>query len=127
MRRVLVVDDEESIRLFAARVLRQAGYEVVVASEGPEALRIVEEQAPFDVFVIDLMMPTMRGHELARRLRQRDADANVLYFTGYGDLLFEERKTLWEHEAFIEKPVSVNALLEAVSLMLFGHVQGVNK
>jgi len=46
--RVLVVDDEESVRMFAERALRDAAYEVVVASDGPEALRIVEEQAPFD-------------------------------------------------------------------------------
>jgi two-component system, cell cycle sensor histidine kinase and response regulator CckA len=123
--RVLVVDDEHSIRLFAERALGEAGYEVAVAWDGPEALKIVEAQAPFDVFVIDLLMPTMRGDEVARRIRQMDADAKVLYFTGYSDVLFKEKMTLWEHEAFIEKPVSVKALLEAVSLLLFGHTQGV--
>jgi two-component system cell cycle sensor histidine kinase/response regulator CckA len=122
--RVLVVDDEQSIRTFAGRALRDAGYEVAVASDGPEALRIVEEQVPFDVFVIDILMPEMRGDELARRIRQMDADAKVLYFTGYSDVLFKEKMTLWEHEAFIEKPVSVKALLEAVSLILFGHTHG---
>src|SRR6266849_9797496 len=114
---VLVVDDEESIRRFAERILRDAGYEVVLAPDGPEALRVVDAQAvPFDVFVIDIMMPTMRGDELGRRLRQRDADARVLYFTGYIDRLFEHRKTLWEHEAFVDKPVNGTGLLEAVSL-----------
>jgi len=48
----------------------------------------------------------------------------VLYFTGYSDSLFEERKLLWQHEAFIEKPVTIAGLLEAVSLLLFGHVTG---
>jgi DNA-binding NarL/FixJ family response regulator len=66
----------------------------------------------------------MRGDELARQLRQRDPDVKVLYFTGYSDRLFEHRKTLWEHEAFIEKPVTVNGLLEAVSLLLFGQTNG---
>ena len=122
--RVLVVDDEESIRRFAERVLRDGGYEVVVASDGREALRIVEAQRPFDVFVVDMLMPQMRGDELARRIRQMDADAKVLYFTGYSDRLFEDRQTLWEHEAFIEKPVTTKGLLEAVSLLLFGHTDG---
>jgi len=123
--RVLVVDDEESIRGFAERALRGAGYEVVVAPDGPEALWLVEAQPrPFDLFVVDVLMPQMCGDELGRQLRQRDADVKVLYFTGYIDRLFEDRQTLWEHEAFIEKPVTVTGLLEAVSLLLFGHTHG---
>ncbi len=122
---VLVVDDEASICAFAERTLRTAGYDVMVASDGPEALRLVEAQRqPFALFVLDLVMPEMRGDELARLLRQRDLDAKVLYFTGYSDRLFEERQTLWQHEAFLEKPVSVSELLEAVSLLLFGHTDG---
>jgi CheY-like chemotaxis protein len=123
--RVLVVDDEASVRWFTERALRGAGYEIVVASDGPEALRLVEAQRrPFDLCVVDLMMPQMRGDELARQLRQRDPDVKVLYFTGFSDRLFENRKTLWKHEAFIEKPVTVNGLLEAASLLLFGHTDG---
>ena len=125
MPRVLVVDDEESIRVFADRVLRDTGYEVLVASDGPEALGVVDAQAvPFDVFVIDIMMPEMRGDELARRIRRREPDAKVLYFTSYSDRLFEEHTTLGTHEAFIEKPVGVKGLREAVSLLLFGHTHG---
>jgi hypothetical protein len=48
----------------------------------------------------------------------------VLYFTGTIDRLFEHRKALWEHEAVVEKPVTVKGLMEAVSLMLFGHTHG---
>lgn len=123
--RVLVVDDEVSVRGFAELVLRGAGYTVMVASDGPEALRLVEgRHQPFDLFVVDVVMPEMRGVELARRLRQRDLDVKILFFTGYADQLFEERETLWEHEAFIEKPVTVQGLREAVSLLLFGHTDG---
>jgi CheY-like chemotaxis protein len=122
--RVLIVDDEESNRTFAERGLCGAGYELAVASDGHEALRIVEAQSPFDLFVIDILMPQMRGDELAQRLRQRDADVKVLYFTGYPDLLFEDGKVLRQNEAFVEKPVSRKGLLEAVSLILFGHMRG---
>ena len=109
----------------AGRVLHNAGYEVVVASDGPEALQLVEAQRhPFDLFVIDLLMPQMRGDELARHLRQMDSDVKVLYFTGDSDRLFKAKITLWEHEAFVDKPVSGTGLLEAVSLLLFGHTQG---
>ena len=124
MPRILVVDDEESVRTFAERVLRDAGYEVVIASDGPEALRLVEQQRPFDLFVIDLVMPLMSGDELARHLRRADPDMKVLYFTGYSDRLFQEKSTLWENEAFVDKPITIKGLLEAVSLLLFGHSHG---
>jgi two-component system, cell cycle sensor histidine kinase and response regulator CckA len=122
--RILVVDDEETIRQFAERALRGAGYEVAVAADGQEALRLVDTQFPFDAFVLDVLMPQMRGDELGRLLRRREPDVKVLYFTGYSDRLFEDRKTLWEHEAFIEKPVALQGLLEAVSMLLFGHING---
>jgi two-component system cell cycle sensor histidine kinase/response regulator CckA len=123
--RVLVVDDEASIRAFVERALRSGGYDVEVASDGPEALRLVEAQyPPFDLFVVDVMMPQMRGDELARQLRQRDLGVKVLYFTGYSDNLFASRQPLWQDEAFLEKPAGIDELLEAVSLLLFGHTDG---
>jgi CheY-like chemotaxis protein len=122
--RVLVVDDDESIRKFALRVLGDAGYEVVSVEDGAGALRLTESESRFDGFVLDVMMPEMQGDELGRRLRQKDADAKILYFTGYVDRLFEERATLWENEAFIEKPVTVDGLRQAVSLLLFGNMEG---
>lgn len=123
--RLLIVDDETSLRLFSARAAGEAGYRVTTASDGPEALRIVETMGRFDLYLVDLMMPLMRGDELARRLRANDSGAKVLYFTGYSDTLFEGRQALLETEAFIEKPVSVNGLLEAISLQLFGHTRGI--
>ena len=122
-KRVLIVDDEESIRTFAERVLRDEGYKTVVAANGQAALNLFEEQGSFDLLLTDLMMPGIRGDELARRLRQIDPELKVLYLTGYSDRLFLERPKLPENEAFVDKPVSVNGLLEAVSLMLFGHTQ----
>jgi two-component system cell cycle sensor histidine kinase/response regulator CckA len=94
MLRVLVVDDDAATLTFADLVLRNAGYQVVVASDGPEALLIVEAERPFDVFVVDVLMPQMRGEELAQHLRQMYPDVKVLYFTGYSDQLFKEQMTL---------------------------------
>jgi CheY-like chemotaxis protein len=121
--RVLIVDDEESVRTFAERALRLAGYDTAIAADGPEAFKIWNDQGPFDLLLADVVMPGMSGNELARRLRQLDPDLKVLYFTGYSDRLFVEKTTLWENEAFIEKPVNMSGLLEAVSLILFGRVR----
>ena len=120
--RVLVVDDEEPVRRFVERVLHDAGYETAVAGDGSEAIQVAAKFSGIDVLVTDVMMPNMLGDELARRLRQNEPDLKVLYLTGYSDRLFKEKVTLWEAEAFLDKPCSVAGLRQAVSLLLYGHV-----
>ena len=122
--RVLVVDDEEAIRKFAERVFERAGYAVLSAADGLTALRLVAEQPAFDLFVLDVRMPKMSGEELARQLRAQNPDVRVLYFTGFPDRLFDEKRVLWQHEAYVEKPISATGFLEAASLLLFGHTHG---
>jgi two-component system cell cycle sensor histidine kinase/response regulator CckA len=120
---VLVVDDEELVRKFVERVMREAGYETATASDGPEALDVAAKLETFDILVTDVMMPQMTGHELARRIRQSTPGIKVLYLTGFSDRLFKEKVTLWADEAFLDKPCSVKGLLEAVSLLLFGRLE----
>ena len=116
----LIVDDEEPVRRFVERVLHGAGYQTTTAGDGPEALEVAQKLGALDVLVTDVMMPQMSGDELARRLRQTDPSLKVLYLTGYSDRLFKEKVTLWEDEAFLDKPCSVKGLAQAVSLLLFG-------
>jgi two-component system, cell cycle sensor histidine kinase and response regulator CckA len=118
---VLVVDDEEPVRKFVDRVLREAGYKTTLASDGPDALEAAKGMESLDILVTDVMMPQMTGDELARCLRQADRRGlKVLYLTGFSDRLFKEKVTLWEDEAFLDKPCGVKGLLQAVSLLLFG-------
>jgi two-component system cell cycle sensor histidine kinase/response regulator CckA len=117
---VLVVDDEEPVRKFVGRVLRSAGYQVTVASDGPEALQVAESLDSLDIVVSDLMMPQMNGDDLARRLRQDRPEVKILYLTGFSDNLFKERVMLWEDEAYLDKPCSIKSLMQAVSLLVFG-------
>jgi len=122
--RVLVVDDEEPVRKFVDRVLSEAGYQTVTAVDGTDAVETVSKQTePFDILVTDVMMPQMTGDELARRLRQSEPGLKVLYLTGFSDKLFKEKVTLWEDEAFLDKPCSVKGLLQAVSLLVFGQLE----
>jgi two-component system cell cycle sensor histidine kinase/response regulator CckA len=116
--RVLVVDDDDGIRRFAERALRHGGYEVMTACDGFDAMRVTDTQPRFDLFIIDVVMPGMRGDELARRLRDRDPGIKVLYFTGYGDQFLALRPLLREHEAVLLKPVTVKDFLSAVSQRL---------
>ena len=120
---VLVVDDEEPVRKFVERVMQSAGYQVAVAGDGPQAIEVAEQMTRLDILVTDLMMPEMLGDEVARRLRQHEPRLKVLYLTGYSDRLFKDKVTLWEDEAFLDKPCSIKGLLQAVSLLLFGRLQ----
>ena len=77
---------------------------------------------PFDLLLTDVNMPQMTGDELARRLRHDEPTLKVLYLTGYSDQLFKDKNTLWQDEAFLEKPCTIAGLLQAVALITVGHV-----
>jgi two-component system, cell cycle sensor histidine kinase and response regulator CckA len=122
---ILIVDDEPSNRIVAHRVLGGAGYDVTSAGIASEALFMVEERGPFDLYVLDVLMPTLRGTELANRIREIDPDARVLYFTAFApELSHAPAPGLSEREAVLQKPVSNRELLQAVSMMVFGHERG---
>ena len=119
---VLVVDDDQAVRDFVDRVLREAGYRTMVAGSGPEAIELAAKE-PIDLLLTDVNMPQMTGDELARRLRHDEPSLKVLYLTGFSDQLFNEKTTLWQDEAYLEKPCTIAGLLQAVALITVGHVQ----
>jgi CheY-like chemotaxis protein len=116
--RVIVVDDEPSICSLVRDILEHAGYVVATSTVPHQALDLVKQSDRFDLAIIDVVMPGMPGDELATAMRAVDPDLNVLFLTGYPGALFQARPTLWAGEAFLEKPCSDTALLEAVSLLL---------
>jgi two-component system, cell cycle sensor histidine kinase and response regulator CckA len=118
---VLVVDDDQAVRDFVDRVLREAGYRTMVAGSGPEAIELASKE-PIDLLLTDVNMPQMSGGELARRLRHDEPSLKVLYLTGFSDQLFNEKTTLWQDEAYLEKPCTIAGLLQAVALITVGHV-----
>ena len=120
--RVLVVDDEPTVRRYVVHVLKAAGYQTTPAANGAEAIEAFTAGA-FDALVTDVMMPGMAGDELARKLRQSDRGLKVLYLTGYSDRLFKEKTGLWADEAFLEKPFTSKGLREALSLLVFGRLE----
>jgi two-component system response regulator AtoC len=93
MRRVLVVDDEENIRLVLRTLLRKHGYEVEVASSGDEALGMVDSFGP-DVILTDVRMPRMGGLDLLATLKAKQVGATVIVMSAYGnvDLAIEAMK-----------------------------------
>ena len=120
---VLVVDDEQPIRVYARRVLEAEGYQVTEAPNALEAIALLAAGTPLDLLMADLHMPDLRGDEIARRIRTSRADLKVLYVTGHIDRLLEDRPMLWEGEAYLDKPFTPGGLLEAVSLLLYGRLK----
>lgn len=120
--RMLVVSGGRSEREFLERVLRRPDYETVLAADGNDALKLAESCGPFDLLLTDVEIPGIEGHELARRIRAIEPSLKILYLANEADQLFEERNALWEEEAFLEKPLTAQGVLEAVSLILIGHI-----
>jgi len=116
-RRVLIVDDEASVRTFVARTLTGAGFQTYLAGGGREAIDVASTAGPFDLIVTDLIMPDMTGDQVVRTLRQHWPDVKVLYLTGYGDRLMDDGVAVEGHEAFLDKPCSGRSLLDAIALL----------
>jgi CheY-like chemotaxis protein len=88
---ILVVEDEETVRHFTAKVLESLGYNVLQASNGGEALLVFETHSgTIDVVLTDIVMPLMNGRELVRRLRETGREFNVMYMTGFSEDALEE-------------------------------------
>jgi len=112
---VLVAEDEQIVRVLIRKVLEQAGYTVLLAGGGAEALQLAERHAgPIHLLVTDVVMPDMNGRELARRLLERRPDTKVLYVSGYADVAVERHGVLDPGTAFMQKPFSPSALARRV-------------
>src|SRR5688572_15698870 len=85
MRRVLVVDDEENLRLVVRTFLRRDGYEVETAANGEDALRLLETFGP-DFVLTDVRMPKMGGLDLLSTLKAKGAEVTVIVMSAYGSL-----------------------------------------
>ena len=117
---VLIVDDERGIRELVKKCLTDNRYKIMEAASGEEALTVAGDPTDLDLLITDEMMPGMEGHELSRRLRALNPDLKVLYLTGFADHLFDAKQQLWELEAYLDKPFSVQSLREAVNLLMIG-------
>jgi CheY-like chemotaxis protein len=83
---VLLVDDEELVRMSTSDMLADLGYAVVEANSAEEALRLVEQGQSFDLLVTDHLMPGLTGTELAQELRGLRPDLPVLVVSGYAEV-----------------------------------------
>ena len=117
--RILVVDDEVANREFQEAILIDAGYEVVVASDGASALAEIQAHPP-DLILLDLLMPGMHGLEVCQRLKQEMATARipVIVVTAVGQITAKEAALTSGADDFVTKPVQPADLRVRVQAML---------
>lgn len=117
--RVMVVDDEQSVRRIAARTLKGEGYEIMVASDGEEALQLSSQMdGNLDLLITDVLMPGINGPGLAARLQREYPDMAVLYISGYAADSFSKEIIQTELFDLLEKPFRPEELTERVEAAL---------
>ena len=115
---VLVVDDELTVRSVAERVLRHAGYEVVLADNGQEAIDTLAAHPEIGAVVLDLAMPVMSGEQALPHLMQLRPAIPIIFSSGYSEAEARRRFTHTGIRAFIQKPYKAGGLVEAVRACL---------
>jgi two-component system, cell cycle sensor histidine kinase and response regulator CckA len=116
---ILLVEDESAVRRVAKRTLAESGYTVLEAANGREALAVAAaHRGPIDLVLTDMVMPEMRGGELATRLREVRPESRLLMMSGYTEEAASRRAILEAGSAFLEKPFTASRLLERVHQVL---------
>ncbi|PCI45768.1 MAG: hybrid sensor histidine kinase/response regulator [Alphaproteobacteria bacterium] len=115
---ILLVEDEDAVRMFASRALKNKGYNVYEANSGEAALELFEKiEDELDLLISDVVMPIMDGPTLVRRIRETNHKLKVIFISGYAEDVFD--KTPGEEDFhFLPKPFSLKQLAEQVKEIL---------
>jgi two-component system cell cycle sensor histidine kinase/response regulator CckA len=115
---VLLVEDEDAVRVFAARALKSKGYKVLEARTGEQALDILNDQPAIDLMITDMMMPGMDGGTLARLIRVERPEIKILLISGYSEEVARGDIGGTEDFHFLPKPFSLSQLASKVKDVL---------
>ena len=115
---VLAVEDEETVRTLTVRVLADAGYHVIAARDGHEALDIIRSGVEPDLVLTDVVMPVLGGGDLAERLALERPSLPVLFMSGYTGVELAQRGLSEASDRFLQKPFSAENLLHKVRELL---------
>jgi len=120
-RTILLAEDEEIVRDLTTQILKNAGYDVLAAGDGAEALVLYEEHRDdIDGVVTDIVMPGLGGRGLARQIREHDAELPIVFISGHHEET-PETLQLGTGAALLQKPFSVDALVDAVGRLVGAH------
>ncbi len=117
LRRILLAEDDESMRGFLDRALTRAGYEVVSFNNGVDALERLTEE-PFTLLLTDIVMPRMDGIELARRASELDPDLKIMFITGFAAVTLNNSSEAPNDARVLSKPFHLKDLVNEVEMLL---------
>ena len=113
--RILIVEDEDSLRLFYEEELKAEGYEIVTARNGREAIQQVEETRP-DLILLDIVMPVMDGMEALGRILRKDRKIPIILNTSYAG--YREDFMSWAADAYVTKSSDLTELKTKIRELL---------
>ena len=116
---ILVVEDEAPLRALTATVLRRAGYDILEASDGADAVRVVAGTTrPIHLLLTDVVMPRMNGRSLADKLSAEHPTMRILFMSGYTDDAAIHQRVRTSRVAFLQKPLTPEVLLHKIREVL---------
>ncbi len=114
--KILVVEDNDFVRMQLARFLEEEGFETALSRDGEEAIRAMDDD--IGLAVVDLRMQPMDGMEFIRRLKAMDRHVPVIVVTGYDTGGLQREPAMWGVGEILQKPVSRETLVETVTRVL---------
>jgi two-component system, cell cycle response regulator CpdR len=115
--RILLAEDDESMRGFLVRALTKAGYEVIDFANGEEAYERLKSE-PFTLLLTDIVMPKMDGIELARRASELDPDLKIMFITGFAAVILNNDIAAPKDARVLSKPFHLKDLVREVDRLL---------
>jgi two-component system cell cycle response regulator CpdR len=117
IKRILLAEDDDSMRGFLERALAKAGYEVVAFANGKEAYERLKEE-PFTLLLTDIVMPQMDGIELARLATELDPDLKVIFITGFAAVTLNTNVQVLKDARVLSKPFHLKDLVREIDRLL---------
>ena len=117
MRRILLAEDDDSMRGFLERALAKAGYEVVAFDNGADALDRLKQE-PFTLLLTDIVMPRMDGIELARQASELDPELKIMFITGFAAVTLNSETKTPKDARVLSKPFHLKDLVREVDKLL---------
>ena len=115
--KILLAEDDDDMRRFLARALKNAGYDVVAFDNGRSAYERLREE-PFTLLLTDIVMPEMDGIELARRATELDPDIKVMFITGFAAVALNPDNQAPRDAKVLSKPFHLKDLVNEVEKLL---------
>lgn len=119
LHRILLAEDDDSMRGFLERALKKAGYDVVAFENGEEAFQRLKEE-PFSLLLTDIVMPKMDGIELARYASELDPELKIIFITGFAAVTLEQGADMLDEARVLSKPFHLRDLVAQVEQVLEG-------